>query len=194
MQKNSYRKNFVALAAPSGGGKSTLCDMLLKKYSELTLSISFTTRPPRGAEKNGVEYNFASRAEFEQLIQTKQLVEWAEVHGNYYGTSRTFLDRQCEQGKVVILDIDVQGVRSLKKIYGERCLAIFLLPPDMQVLEQRLRKRSTETEEKIQQRLKAAESEIRSASEFDAQIVNEDLQATFEKLCTILESEVGLAH
>ncbi|MGZ3706661.1 MAG: guanylate kinase, partial [Bdellovibrionota bacterium] len=102
------KKQFIALAAPSGGGKSTLCGMLLKKYPQTTLSISYTTRAPRGSEQNGVEYNFVSKAEFENLIRTNQLIEWAEVHGNYYGTSKTFLESQSAQGKVVVLDIDVQ--------------------------------------------------------------------------------------
>jgi guanylate kinase len=190
---NRFRKQFVALAAPSGGGKTTLCGMLLNRYPDLALSISFTTRAPRGTERHGVEYNFVSKPEFESLIQQNQLVEWAEVHGNYYGTSKEFLEQQSAAGKVVMLDIDVQGVDSLRAAFGPRCLSIFILPPDMAILEQRLRSRSTEPEAKIQQRLRNAVSEIARARDFDYQVVNKDLQESFAELCAIMEKEVGLA-
>ncbi len=188
-----FRKQFIALAAPSGGGKSTLCAMLLKKYPDTTLSISFTTRAPRGTERHGVEYNFVGKPEFEKLIREKQLVEWAEVHGNFYGTSKAFLEQQSGAGKVVVLDIDVQGVDSLKAVFGSRCVSIFIRPPSMEVLEQRLRQRSTDSEEKIQQRLKNAAAEIARAKDFDHQLVNQDLPASFARLCQIVEMEVGLA-
>jgi guanylate kinase len=189
-----YRKQFVALAAPSGGGKSTLCGMLLRKYSDLTLSVSYTTRAPRGRERNGVEYNFATRVEFEQLIASGQLVEWAEVHGNFYGTSKAFLEQQCAGGKVVVLDIDVQGVDSLRAAFGARCLSIFILPPDMVVLERRLRQRSTDAEEKILWRLAHAKVEMLRAMDFDYQVINDDLEQSFSRLCGILETEVGFAQ
>lgn len=188
-----FTKQFIALAAPSGGGKSTLCGMLLKKYGDTTLSISYTTRAPRGKEKNGVDYNFVTKPEFEKLIQDKQLIEWAEVHGNFYGTSKIFLERQSAAGKVVVLDIDVQGVDSLKAAFGKRCVSIFILPPNMQVLEQRLRERSTEPDEKVQQRLKNALVEMKRAKDFDYQLVNGELQTSFQELCRIVEREVGLA-
>jgi len=188
---NRFHKQFVALAAPSGGGKTTLCGKLLQKYPALSLSISFTTRSPRGKEKNGVEYHFVTKAEFETLIQRKQLIEWAEVHGNYYGTSKEFLEKQSSEGKVVMLDIDVQGVDSLRDAFGNRCLSIFILPPDMKTLERRLRSRSTEPEEKVQERLRAAVTEMARAGDFDYQVVNNDLELSFRELCEILEREVG---
>lgn len=193
MNLASVQKQFIALAAPSGGGKSTLCGMLLKKYPQLALSISFTTRAPRGAERNGVEYNFVSKADFEKLISERQLIEWAEVHGNYYGTSKAFLEKQVSEGKVVLLDIDVQGVHSLKNAFGPRCLSVFILPPDMETLEQRLRLRSTEPEAKIQQRLRNAVEEMKHADEFDYRVVNRDLDQSFRELCAVVEKEVGLA-
>ena len=189
---SAFKRQFVALAAPSGGGKSTLCGMLLKKYSSLALSISFTTRAPRGSERNGVEYHFVSRPEFESLIRKGELIEWAEVHGNYYGTSKPFLESQISNGKVVLLDIDVQGVQSLRAEFGERCLCIFIQPPDMETLEKRLRIRSTEAEEKIQQRLKNAVEEMAQAKDFDYQLINDQLDNTFKELCGVLEKEVGL--
>jgi guanylate kinase len=190
---SSFKKHFVALAAPSGGGKSTLCGMLLKKYPVLTLSVSYTTRPPRGRERNGVEYNFVSKEEFEHLIASEQLVEWAQVHGNYYGTSKTFLESQSASGKVVILDIDVQGVDSIRAAFGNRCLSVFIVPPNMAVLEQRLRQRSTDAEEKILHRLAHAQVELKRAMDFDYQVINDELEASFARLCGILEAEVGLA-
>lgn len=189
-----FKKNYIALAAPSGGGKTTLCLMLLKKYANTTLSISFTTRAPRGGERDGVEYNFVSKAQFEELIQKKELIEWAKVHGNYYGTSKAFLEKQSAAGKVVLLDIDVQGVESLKASFAEKCLSVFILPPSMEVLENRLRSRRTETDEKIQERLSAAKLEIAEAKKFDAQIVNTDLDQSFDELCALVEREVGLAE
>ncbi len=188
-----FARQYIALAAPSGGGKSTLCRMLLEKYPDATHSISFTTRAPRGSEQNGVEYHFVSKAEFEKLIHGKQLIEWAEVHGNYYGTSRAFLEQQSAAGKVVLLDIDVQGVDSLKSAFGKNCLSIFILPPSMEVLEQRLRSRSTESADRIQERLKNARKEMERAGGFDCRLVNNDLQASFRELCAIVEKEVGLA-
>jgi len=186
-----FRKQFLALAAPSGGGKTTLCGKLLEKYPHLSLSISFTTRLPRGSEKDGVEYNFVSTAEFEKLIREKKLLEYAEVHGNYYGTSKDFLEKQCASGKVVVLDIDVQGVDSLRAAFGDRCVSIFILPPDIATLEKRLRQRSTDSEDKIQQRLKNAVTEMARAKDFDYQVVNENLDESFAKLCSIVEQEIG---
>lgn len=190
---NNFRKQFVALAAPSGGGKTTLCKMLLKKYSQTCLSISFTTRPPRGGEKDGVDYHFVTPEKFQELIQADALVEWAQVHGNYYGTSKTYLEEQSAAGNVVLLDIDVQGVDSLKRVFGSRCLSVFILPPSMQELEKRLRARSTESEEKLQKRLLNANDELKRAPEFDHRIVNRDLEQSFGELCSLLEREVGLA-
>lgn len=190
---SALKRQFIALAAPSGGGKTTLCQMLLKKYPVTTLSISYTTRAPRGGEKDGVEYHFVDRPQFESLIKKGSLIEWAEVHGNYYGTSKDFLESQAAAGKVVLLDIDVQGVDSLKKAFGSRCLSVFLLPPSMEQLEQRLRARQTESEEKIQRRLVAARAEIDRAGDFDYRIVNNDLQQSFRELCALVEREVPLA-
>lgn len=188
----AYRKNFVALAAPSGGGKTTLCRMLLDRYADTALSISFTTRAPRGSERDGVEYNFVSRERFDELIRKQELVEWAEVHGQYYGTSKNFLEQQSQAGKVVLLDIDVQGVDSLKQAFGDRCLSIFILPPSLEELEKRLRARQTESDEKVRSRLRAAEAEMARASGFDHRIVNHDLGVSFRELCAVLEKEVGL--
>lgn len=187
-----FKRDFIALASPSGGGKTTLCRMLLGEYPSTALSISFTTRPPRGNEKNGVDYHFVDRARFDELIRKGELVEWAEVHGNYYGTSKAFLESQVAAGKVVLLDIDVQGVESLKRCFGDRCLSVFILPPSMEALEQRLRSRKTESEEKVQGRLQAALAEMAHAEKFDHRLVNHELQESFSELAKLVEKEVGL--
>lgn len=187
------RKQFIALAAPSGGGKTTLCRMLVEKVPNAALSISFTTRLPRGNERDGREYHFVSRERFEELIRAGELIEWAEVHGNYYGTSRQFLEEQAAQGKLVVLDIDVQGVDSLKRVFGSRCLSIFILPPSLEELEQRLRARNTESEETVQRRLSAARAEMARAVDFDYRIINRDLDESFRELHAIVEKEVELA-
>ncbi|RYZ94598.1 MAG: guanylate kinase, partial [Proteobacteria bacterium] len=120
-------------------------------------------------------------------------IEWAKVHGNYYGTSRVFLEEQCSQGKLVLLDVDVQGVDSLKQAFGARCLSVFVLPPSMLELEKRLRARQTESEEKLQVRLQNARDEMERAKDFDYRVVNHDLNESFAELCSIVEKEVGIA-
>lgn len=187
-----YKKHSVALAAPSGGGKTTLCDMLLKKYPALCLSISHTTRKPRAGEQEGKHYFFVDEKKFKELIAAGAFIEWAHVHGNYYATGKKFLEDKVAEGRVVLLDIDVQGVESLKKIYGSQSLSVFVEPPNMQALEQRLRARQKDSEETIQQRLRNAAAEMAKAKDFDVRLVNSDLQATFAELCAVLEREVGL--
>ncbi|NUM89370.1 MAG: guanylate kinase, partial [Bdellovibrionales bacterium] len=142
----------------------------------------------------GAAYHFVSEEEFRRLIEAGDLIEWAHVHGNYYGTSRKFLEDCASRGKVVILDIDVQGVESLKRRFPDRTLSVFILPPSMEELENRLRSRGTESEEKLQARLAAAREEISHAPRFDARVVNHDLRDSFRELCALLEREVGLVH
>ncbi len=192
MKKSRFKKDFIALAAPSGGGKTTLCNLILKRYPDTRLSVSYTTRPPRGNEQDGVAYHFVSEKEFKKLIESDGLVEWAQVHGSYYGTSKDFITKQAADGKVVLLDIDIQGVDSLKKLYPDRTLSVFLLPPSFADLEARLRARNTESEEKIQARLAAAKLELEHSVRFDHQLMNVDLDKTFAELCEILERDVGL--
>ena len=136
--KAKKRKNFLAIAAPSGGGKTTLCKMLLDKYQDFVLSVSFTSRKPRGNEKNGEDYFFINHDKFKEMIDADDFVEWAVVHDNYYGTSKSFLQEKVKQGKIILLDIDVQGVKSIKRIYGEEAVSVFVMPPDMKVLARAL--------------------------------------------------------
>ena len=184
-------KHYVTIAGPSGGGKSTLCKMLLAKYENLVHSISNTTRKIREGEKHGVHYFYVEEIEFQRMIAADEMVEWAKVHGNYYGTSKKFLEDAAKDKKIVILDIDVQGVESFKRIYPDETISIFLLPPDLKVLEARLRARATDPEDVIQRRLKNAEREIAKADQFDYCVVNNNLDAAFSELCEILEKEMG---
>lgn len=192
MNRGERAKSFVALAAPSGGGKTTLCQMLLKRFAKSCLSISYTTRQARPGEVDGRDYYFVDSAKFQSLIEQNLLVEWALVHGNHYGTGKDFLLKQKADGRIVLLDIDVQGVASLKKIYPTETLSIFIQPPSIAELEARLRARKTESEEKLRERLENAKKEIACAKSFDYQVVNQDLNDTFNQICAIIERETGL--
>lgn len=177
------RFGLIVLSAPSGAGKSTLCAELMKHHSgRIALSISSTSRLPRGTEKNGVEYFFHSRQEFEQKIQSHEFAEWANVHDQYYGTSRKTLEHFWNQKKHVLLDIDVQGAESLRKAYPDSCFTVFVAPPSLEILEQRLRGRGTESEASIQKRMANARFEMSHLDRFDFQIVNDDFNHTYERL------------
>lgn len=166
--------------------------MLLHDFPDkLTLSISSTTRPPRGTEQDGREYFFLSQAEFEAAIQAQRFAEWARVHGNYYGTSREVIDRAFGQGRSVLLDIDVQGAASLAKAYPRCCYRIFIAPPDLDTLERRLRLRGTESEESLVKRLRNAEVEMSRQTEFDTIIVNDQLEKAYEELRTTVLGQLG---
>lgn len=153
-----------------------------KNSSRIALSISSTSRAPRGTEKNGQEYFFLTKEEFQKQIKAGVFAEWAEVHGNYYGTSKETLEQFWGQKKHVLLDIDVQGAESLRTAFPTNCFTVFIAPPDLKVLEQRLRGRGTESEEAIQKRMANARSEMEHQEKFDVILVNDDFQATFGKL------------
>lgn len=182
----SAKPRLIVVAAPSGTGKTTLCSRLLRDIPELILSISTTTRAPRGTEKNGVEYFFVPKAEFQKKIDAGRFAEWAEVHGNYYGTSKDFIEQAFSQGKSLLLDIDVQGAAALKKSYPEETVRIFLAPPSMEELERRLRARGTDSEESIQKRLANAKHELTHLGHFDHVVVNDDLEHAYFQLSGII--------
>ncbi|MDR3607205.1 MAG: guanylate kinase [Oligoflexia bacterium] len=185
------KPKLIVISAPSGTGKTTLCARLLKDLSSmLTLSISSTTRPPRGKEQHGIEYFFLSTQDFEVAIQRGHFAEHARVHDNYYGTSRDAIESNWKQGKSVLLDIDVQGAASLKKAYPDETVRIFIAPPSLEALEQRLRKRGTDPEETIQKRLKNAEKEMSHMKRFDYVIVNDDLERAYRQLRDIVAQEI----
>lgn len=182
-------KKIFVLSSPSGGGKTTVAKYLLKKYDNFVFSISATTRKPRPDEHNGKDYHFMSHEEFELAIGKGDLVEYERIYDNYYGTLRSEIDSAIAQGKIVIFDVDVKGALSLKKAYPKQSLLIFIEPPSLDVLEDRLRRRHTESEEELAKRLKRAEMEIAQKDKFDYLIVNNDINETFGKVESILRAE-----
>jgi guanylate kinase len=167
----------VIFSAPSGAGKTTIVQHLLTKIPELEFSISATTRKARGDEKNGRDYYFISKEEFLHRIAKKQFVEFEEVYtGTFYGTLRTEIERIWKKGKTVIFDIDVEGGLHLKRKYGDQALAIFVQPPSLEVLKERLTGRGTDSAEKLLERFAKAEKELNYAPQFDIILKNHDLQ------------------
>ena len=182
----------VIFSAPSGAGKSTLVNYLLPQFPALSFSISATSRSPRGKEENGKDYYFLSSEEFKARVAGDELLEWEEVYaGTYYGTLRSEVERIWAQGKVVVFDIDVVGALNLKKQFGDRALALFVQAPSVEILEQRLRGRGTDSEEKIQQRVAKATIEMARAPEFDKVVVNDDLDTAKAEALAILKDFLG---
>ena len=176
------------ISAPSGSGKSTLVSRLMERDRNLRFSVSYTTRNRRGAEKDGADYVYISRDEFEARRERGEFLEQAEVFGNLYGTNRSELARAEADGKDLILDIDVQGARQLRESVPD-AVSIFILAPSRSILEQRLRFRSEDSEEVIQRRLRAAATEIRNYSQYDYVLVNHDLDESIEALTAIIKAE-----
>jgi guanylate kinase len=176
------------ISAPSGSGKSTLVARLLETVSGLLFSVSYTTRAPRGHEKPGESYHYITRAEFEASIARGEFLEYAEVFGNYYGTHRRILDQARAEGLDLILDIDVQGARQLKRKIPD-AVSIFILAPSREILEQRLRARSEDTEAVIQTRLREAASEIRNYEAYDYIVVNREVGPAAGTLAAIIQAE-----
>lgn len=178
--------NVFIVSAPSGSGKSTLLRGVFNAVPDLIFSISYTTREPRGREKNGKDYFFITREEFEKEIERGAFLEHAEVFGNYYGTHRRFLEQATAEGKLLVLDIDVQGARQLKAELPD-AVSIFILPPSRKELEKRLRARSEDSDEVIERRLRGAAKEIQRCQDYDYLIVNRDvIEATAELTAIIV--------
>jgi guanylate kinase len=167
----------VIFSAPSGAGKTTIVHALLDKIPSLAFSVSACSRDPRPNEENGKDYHFLGVEGFQQAILNEELIEWEEVYtNNYYGTLKSEIEKIWAAGKTVIFDVDVIGGLNMKKMFGDQALAIFVQPPSYDELEKRLRHRSTETEEKINQRMSKARTELAKATEFDIVLINDDLQ------------------
>ncbi len=179
----------IILCAPSGAGKTSITKYLLQQNLGLQFSISACNRESRAGEENGVDYHFLSTEEFKQNIEKDNFVEWEEVYkDNYYGTLKSEINRIWENGNSVIFDVDVEGGLSLTKHFGEKALAIFINPPSFEALEERLRGRGTEDEEKIQKRLAKAEKEMGYSKWFDYIIVNEDLETAQQEAFSLVKS------
>ena len=171
------KAKLIIFSAPSGAGKSTIVNHLLKVGFDIEFSISATSRAPRGSEKNGVEYYFLSPDEFRKKIANDEFVEFEEVYKDcYYGTLRSEIERIGSKGKNIVFDVDVVGGLNIKKQYGDRALLIFIAPPSIEVLRERLTGRGTDPEEMIALRIAKAEYELSFAPHFDVTIVNDDLE------------------
>lgn len=177
--------NLLIISAPSGSGKTSLADRVLKDLKRIHFSVSHTTRRPREGERDGKEYFFVTVPQFEQMIQRKEFLEYAHVYGNYYGTSRAFVEQQLEAGNDVLLDIDVQGALKVKQEMPAAIL-VFVFPPSFQVLSERLRRRGLDDEEVIRKRLRIAREEIVRFREYDYLIVNQDLNESVLELESIV--------
>ncbi|BAY91838.1 MULTISPECIES: guanylate kinase [unclassified Tolypothrix] len=171
----------IVLTGPSGVGKGTLMRVLLQRHPELYYSVSMTTRSPRPGESNGKNYYFVSRSKFEQLVAQGEFLEWAEFAGNYYGTPREIVLNQVNSGKLVVLEIELEGARQIRASFPS-AHSIFILPPSFDELEKRIRGRAQDSEEAIARRLRRAQEEIQAADEFDVQIVNDDFETALNAL------------
>ena len=177
----------IIISAPSGAGKTTLIKLLMKKVRGLSYSVSATTRPPSKKEKNGRDYFFISEKEFLQRKKANEFIETALVHGHHYGTLKKQLDQKLKTGKDVILDVDVVGAINVRK-HCPQSLLIFIAPPSMKILEERIKKRHRDTEKEIQRRLKNARKEMRYKKFYDYVIVNDKLDRAFNELKKIVKN------
>jgi guanylate kinase len=187
IKKKKMEGTLFVISAPSGSGKSTLCRELLRKIPGIKLSVSYTTRKPRKGETNNIHYTFISQKRFKNMINSGEFAEWAMVHGNLYGTSMKRLKKLSKEGYDIILDIDVQGALQVKNSY-KNAVYIFILPPSMRVLKQRLMNRKTESKEAITRRLDRAKDEILSYKEYDYVIINDKLEKAYRGLESIIIS------
>ncbi len=185
----SNENKVIIFSAPSGAGKSTIVKHLLDKYPFLEFSISATSRPPRGEEKNGVDYYFFTKEEFEQKIRKGEFVEYEEVYaGSYYGTLQSEVERIWAKGHIILFDIDVKGGINIKRLYGSHALAVFIQPPSVEALKERLVKRGTDSPQAIERRVAKAEEELGYAGSFDRVIVNDSLECALREAEAVVET------
>lgn len=178
----------LVFSGPSGAGKGTVCSALRQDNPGLYLSVSATTRPPRSGERDGVHYYFLKKEDFRKMIDEGQLLEWAEVYGNYYGTPRRFVEEAMDRGDDVILEIDIQGALQVKEKIPEAVL-IFIAPPSMSELRSRLTARGTDTPEEIEKRLSCTVAEMKLASRYDYIIINDEIARVLDKVRAIITAE-----
>ncbi|MGD1873784.1 MAG: guanylate kinase [Mastigocoleus sp.] len=184
-EKSKPHGRLIVLTGPSGVGKGTLLRSLLKRHPEIYYSVSATTRSPRPGEVEGQHYYFLSRSKFEQSVAQGEFLEWAEFAGNYYGTLREPVKDRVNSGQNVVLEIELEGARQVRASYPD-AFSIFILPPSLDELEKRIRRRGQDSQDAITRRLHLAEKEIQAASEFDLQIVNEDFETALQSMEAVL--------
>lgn len=185
------RGKIIVIVAPSGTGKSTLIEKLKDKNPELEWSVSCTTRPIRSGEVDGKDYFFISKDEFILKRDDDAFVEWAEVHSNYYGTLKSFVNEHLDSGRFLLFDLDVQGCDQIKKIYPVDSSVIFIEPPSIEILEKRLQNRGTDTQKVIDERIQNAKEELKRKYDFDYNVINDDIESAFLNLNTIVTSILG---
>jgi guanylate kinase len=189
---SEQHKKAIILTAPSGAGKTSITRFLLANYPQLAFSVSATTRAPRGAEQDGVDYHFMSPAAFEGHIKQNDFLEYEMVYeGLYYGTLKSELDRIWAEGKMPVLDFDVKGAMAIQKQLGDQALSIFILPPSIEVLKERLAKRNTDSEEKMQIRLDKAAYEISFSDQFNAVVKNEVLETACKETAALIQEFIS---
>ena len=179
--------NLFIVAAPSGAGKTTLVRLLLENDPQIKVSISHTTRPPRQGEEDGREYHFTDVPGFLERVNQGEFLEWAEVHGNYYGTSKLWIEAEMSSGRDVLLEIDWQGAQQVRRVFPQ-AIGVFVLPPSMEALKVRLSGRGTDSADVIARRIAAARDEMRHVDEFDYVIINDDLQQASRDLQSIVSA------
>ncbi|WP_027469621.1 guanylate kinase [Deefgea rivuli] len=180
--------NLFVVTAPSGAGKTTLVAALLAADSQVQLSISFTTRPPRAGEVDGKDYHFVDRTEFERMIAANELLEFAEVYGNYYGTSQVWINDVMDNGRDILLEIDWQGAEQVRRLFPT-AIGLFILPPSLETLENRLRGRGKDSEEVIARRMAVAKEEVNHVDEFDFVIVNEHIDDAVRDIVAVVRAQ-----
>jgi len=180
--------SIVVVSGPSGSGKTSLCKKLCEEKSGYYLSVSTTTRDIRDGEKDGIDYNFVTKEKFLEEIENNNFIEWAEVHGNFYGTSKKDIERELAKENTVVVDIDVQGHRSIRKLYPNITTSVFVTTENMSVLKDRLSNRGTDSQEIIEKRMINALGEMKNISEYDYLIINKDFDKSLEKLTAITKS------
>lgn len=184
------RGKIFVLSAPSGAGKTTLINVIKHRFPFLQESISYTTRKPRENEIHGIDYYFTTKNDFKQKIEEDYFIEWAEVHGNLYGTPRKLIDEKLENKEYIICDIDIQGAMNMKKAFPDDAVLIFVLPPDMKELEKRLLKRASDHSNVVQKRMENARKEVTYYHNYKYIIVNDDIDHASQLLTSILNAEI----
>ena len=187
MNSQNHNGKLIVIVAPSGTGKSTMIKRLKNDFPTILESVSYTTRPIRPGETHGKSYFFIGVNEFLKMRENNEFLEWAEVHGNFYGTSKKFVEDCLADGKNLLFDLDVQGTDSMKSHFGEKANVIFISPPSVEELEKRLRHRGTENTQVINLRLMNAQKELLRKNDFDFLIYNDDIEKSYQRLCEITQ-------